>query len=416
MALPAFINPVTLQGASILARLGQGFFANKDLERAKERFDKESARANLINTFGGQARAPQLDIIPGRATSLLGGVGTALDAASGLQTLASGLRRQGMQDEVAELALGQARQQAEGRAGQAAQAAGGQVGIQVDEAPLTREAANRFNAGTISADSDDLSRSRSFLSNIGDAAPLLSPSFQAGAAQQARAEGREAFDMQNTLRRLEQTDRQLAQADERIGLQRQQLEDNKIVRLAQADADRVAAKLKNARSAQEMLGDATDGAHKMATVKKVVEFRNSFNTLQGILTDWAGGAMTGAQQIAAINAFQRLIDPATVREGDVALLRSGQSAWDSFVTRIERIGSGKVVDENLVAQMQATARDMWAAYERSGQDAINAYYAGLSPFMPEDILAASRQQVEGNVFGGELSGLTNEDLLNQLRQ
>ena len=65
---------------SILARLGQGYFAGRDLESAQREQDRRVGYSNLINTFGGRSIPSPVQRRPGTATTILGGLGTALGA------------------------------------------------------------------------------------------------------------------------------------------------------------------------------------------------------------------------------------------------------------------------------------------------------------------------------------------------
>ena len=65
----------------------------------------------------------------------------------------------------------------------------------------------------------------------------------------------------------------------------------------------------------------------------------------------------GIRQIALINSYQRLIDPATVREGDVALQRSAASLWEQTEMAIKRIREGTFLTESMEAEIARLAND-----------------------------------------------------------
>ena len=91
-------NPKTaLSIGSILAKLGQGFFAGRDLDKAQREQDRRVGYSNLINTFGGRSTPSPVELKPGRATSLLGGLGTALGAGATLYDLADAKRLRDLQ-------------------------------------------------------------------------------------------------------------------------------------------------------------------------------------------------------------------------------------------------------------------------------------------------------------------------------
>jgi len=81
-------NPrASLQIAGILAKLGQGYFAGKDQRSANQQNKDAIARANTISAFGGRAMPELVEPTAGRATTILGGLGTALGTASSLYGL-----------------------------------------------------------------------------------------------------------------------------------------------------------------------------------------------------------------------------------------------------------------------------------------------------------------------------------------
>ena len=74
----AAINPGTIKLGltigSILAKLGQGYFAGRDLDKAQREQDRRVGYSNLINTFGGRSTPSPVELKPGRATTILGGL------------------------------------------------------------------------------------------------------------------------------------------------------------------------------------------------------------------------------------------------------------------------------------------------------------------------------------------------------
>ena len=86
MGMP--VDPATaLQIGSILANLGSGYFAGRDAKRAQREQDRRVGYSNLINTFGGRSTPSPVQLNPGAATTILGGLGTALGTASSLYGL-----------------------------------------------------------------------------------------------------------------------------------------------------------------------------------------------------------------------------------------------------------------------------------------------------------------------------------------
>jgi hypothetical protein len=98
----------------------------------------------------------------------------------------------------------------------------------------------------------------------------------------------------------------------------------------------------------------------------------------------------GARQIALMNQFQRLIDPATVREGDVELIRSAQSTIEAIGVRLARIGSGQVISDDLAISLIETATAMINAQRRYRKDLVEQTFEVSDQIMSEKGKKASR--------------------------
>lgn len=121
---PIPINPQTaLTIGSILAKLGQGFFAGRDMDKAQREQDRRVGYSNLINTFGGRSTPSPVELKPGRATTLLGGLGTALSAGASLYDLADAKRLRDLQTRAAEQTIAEGDRAASIAQGQANYAA-----------------------------------------------------------------------------------------------------------------------------------------------------------------------------------------------------------------------------------------------------------------------------------------------------
>jgi hypothetical protein len=69
-------------------------------------------------------------------------------------------------------------------------------------------------------------------------------------------------------------------------------------------------------------------------------------------------------QVALINQFQRLIDPATVREGDIALIREAESSWARLNAKVEGFMEGGFVADATIDGMYEMAIELEAAHRR----------------------------------------------------
>ena len=90
---------------------------------------------------------------------------------------------------------------------------------------------------------------------------------------------------------------------------------------------------------------------------------------------------TGFGDIAAINSFQRMIDPgATVRSEDVVLLQSASS----FIQRVfseypvERLRTGAKLPESVRDQMRKTAHDLYERRARNYNESVGRQYKTLA--------------------------------------
>ena len=75
----------------------------------------------------------------------------------------------------------------------------------------------------------------------------------------------------------------------------------------------------------------------------------------------------GIRDIALINSYQRMIDPATVREGDVALQRSATSALERLTIFKDNIKKGAFLSKEQRGEMRRIADDFYKAQ-------INSYF------------------------------------------
>lgn len=100
----------------------------------------------------------------------------------------------------------------------------------------------------------------------------------------------------------------------------------------------------------------------------------------------------GIRDIALINAYQRMIDPATVREGDVALQRASAPFFAQIKLAAERLAEGKFLDDNMRAEMSRLAD--------------NFYYEYLASRMPD--ITATKE-----IFSSTYAGPTGDKILSK---
>ena len=78
----------------------------------------------------------------------------------------------------------------------------------------------------------------------------------------------------------------------------------------------------------------------------------------------AGKGDRATMQLALVNQFQRLIDPATVREGDIALIREAESWWARLNGKMEGWMDGGFVANRTIDGMYAMAVELHKAHRR----------------------------------------------------
>jgi hypothetical protein len=85
-----------------------------------------------------------------------------------------------------------------------------------------------------------------------------------------------------------------------------------------------------------------------------------------------------ANIMGIIQVYQRLFDPATVREGDIALMREAEGRIKQAVASIERvIGDGGVVSSYTIEQMKKAADDVHAMQLAKAKADVRAYTSRL---------------------------------------
>ena len=72
---------------SVLAKLGQGYFAGRDARNDQREQDRRVGYSNLINTLGGRSTPSPVQPNPGKGATILGGLGTALGAGANITNM-----------------------------------------------------------------------------------------------------------------------------------------------------------------------------------------------------------------------------------------------------------------------------------------------------------------------------------------
>jgi len=122
------------------------------------------------------------------------------------------------------------------------------------------------------------------------------------------------------------------------------------------------------------------------------------------VNDPGEGEARGAFQNAIVQNFQRMIDPATVRLGDIDLIVASQSAWARFKTSIIRVTEGGFVDDSLLREMHRVAgelHDQQRKFVEEEVDGAVTLWNGLH--LNNSITPEVRDLVVNNILGGDYS-------------
>ena len=114
----------------------------------------------------------------------------------------------------------------------------------------------------------------------------------------------------------------------------------------------------------------------------------------------------GAYQNAVVQNFQRMIDPATVRLGDIDLIVNAESAYARFTTAIKRVLKGGFVSDGLLEHMQGVAARLHDAQRGFVQEEVAGAITVWNTIHTRDLISpqASQTIAEG-ILGGNFSGI-----------
>lgn len=146
-------------------------------------------------------------------------------------------------------------------------------------------------------------------------------------------------------------------------------------------------------------------------------FARMDNLYQTYAADRDAPGARGAFQNAIVQNFQRMIDPATVRLGDIQLIVDSQSAWQRFSTAIQRVVSGGFVDDDLLDQMYIVAQRLHsgqrAFVEQEVSGAINVWNTihQSNKIGPDEM-----QVIAQTILGGDREEESEKSLAEQLKE
>jgi hypothetical protein len=153
---------------------------------------------------------------------------------------------------------------------------------------------------------------------------------------------------------------------------------------------------------QKAIQRLSDRSSSDPDVKAAYEARRSLTVVKEALNK-----QTGFGDIAAINAFQRMIDPGVaVREGDVALIQSAISQFEQMKPKflLAKLQSGDKLDPTTRQRMYDLASTIYTEYARNANAARIPYFRGLaskSGVDPDDVIEPfalpERQQLQTEI-------------------
>lgn len=434
---------LALRGVSMLGNLGASYLDRNQQKKAQRELDRRVARANLSRAFGGNPQVAPVEVESTGGAKFLRGIGQAAGIGSQAFSLYGGLQNQAAQNRLRDLQIANAEMARDKiQATTAAQAAPlptdrmlgkgvsltppqgmdllrrvGQAGVQYPEGVTSDYGRSVFDATMNQRQLDVANQARerelfdlqkqltsARINELTNPTQVgLTPYQQMQANAASRKKGFEsakgdvkAYITNNPLGTYESY---LAEGGiNSFDLDAGQIRDLRNVFIAEQET------IRKAFSEEQMT--LLNGLAKDPAVKKIGAFRDSYLTLMSVLDDIEKNGNTGAGQIAAINAFQRMIDPATVREGDVELIRLGQSRAESYATEFKRLyESGNVVDKKLVLEFRQTANAMMGAYKRKADEILNVFQSSQTDFSRPLILNNVLKQGYDRMVGSSVDSL-----------
>ena len=170
-------------------------------------------------------------------------------------------------------------------------------------------------------------------------------------------------------------------ADEQSAYQRLQLEADRLAVKATRDYKAGQTRDSHRIDTEKRIGE-------MSSVKRLDQFRRNYQAIQNLLDTIKEGQaqaaldgvpyeISGTTQIGLLNLFHNMIDPATVREGDVALYRTqAQGMFDQVQLNIGKIINNKsgVVSDTLLDGMEGTLNILKGGYEQAASEQMGRFF------------------------------------------
>ena len=189
--------------------------------------------------------------------------------------------------------------------------------------------------------------------------------------------------------------------DDRTAYQRSQLEAEK----AALDATR---EYRLGQTVDAHRTTTEDTVRKFSSVKRLGQFRSNYQAMLDLIAnikirkaEAAANSTTydirGTDQIALLNFYQNMIDPATVKEGDVHLYRTqAQGLFSRIEQQLGVIFSDEsgVVSDGLLEDMEESLNFLQSGYETAASQQIGQFFKSRAnmgyQLIPEEVTAGLR--------------------------
>ena len=129
----------------------------------------------------------------------------------------------------------------------------------------------------------------------------------------------------------------------------------------------------------------------------------SFTKLKAAYDDFRANpdASRAAYQATIVNLFQRLIDPATVREGDIRLYQAAMGTFDRFETALLAVGEGGFVDDDLLNGMMKAANTIHKVHRRFVEGEVDSALKVWNSFGGGDAISDElRKGISDSILSG----------------
>mgnify|MGYP003146758166 CR=1 FL=1 len=220
-----------------------------------------------------------------------------------------------------------------------------------------------------------------------------------GEASRRRLEEGLSVEAQDIQRRRLELDKQ--RADDQSAYQRHRLEADEAALL-------VTKAHKTAKNIDDHRTTTLAALRKFSSVKRLDEFRRNYQAVKNLLDTIKVGQeeakemgveykISGTTQITLLNLFHNMIDPATVREGDILLYRTqAQGMFDRVQTDIKKIidNQAGVISAELLDGMEGTLSVLKGGYEQSAAEQIGQFFKSQTDMgyelVPEAVITGLR--------------------------